>query len=75
MSDLPPTPCVCLACEIRAETRTQQGYAYWKEIPSAVKAAREWAELYVAVKNLRVAIMAPLEALYLWIDRKMGATK
>jgi len=56
-------------------TRTEQGYAYWKEVPSAVRAAREWAEVYVAVKNLRVALMEPFEALYSWIDPKLGARK
>ena len=52
-------------------SRTDDGYAYWKEIPSAVKAAREAATLGIATDKLKAALLQPLVPVAAWLTNKL----
>ena len=40
-----------------SETRTEQGYAMWKEDPQSVKMARAMAQINIGMKQLEVTLV------------------
>jgi len=52
-------------------SRTDEGYAHWKEIPSAVKSAREIATMGIAIIKLKAALLAPLEPIVEWLNNRL----
>ena len=52
-------------------TRTQEGYAYWKEIPSVVKHAREVATLAIAINKLTAELRKPVVVIVGWLSKRI----
>jgi len=52
-------------------SRTQQGYAYWKQLPSVVKHARQVATLAIAIGKLQAEVIKPFAAIVGWLNKRI----
>ena len=51
-------------------SRTQQGYAYWKQLPSQVAYARQVATLAIAIGKLQAEVIKPFAAIMGWLSKR-----
>ena len=52
-------------------TRTQQGHAYWKQLPSVVKQARQVATLGIAINKITAELIKPFVVIVGWLNKRI----
>jgi hypothetical protein len=56
-------------------TRTEMGYAFWKEDPQTVKEARIQAEGIIGARKIKAVYAEPIERLFNWLTKKLEGRK